>query len=127
MKNKYSLLNYDWDTHTETLDFTTTEHMIDAIINKLAKVILKNKEDKTNTLDLPANDKLVSMFYRNYHFGSIQDRPELTGNVEVDKAIAFAVESLEILQKTTIASEAGIGDTATDEDIAYELGRLIKL
>ena len=117
MENKYALLNYDMDRMEPTPDFLETQRMLDVIVNELAESVRRAEAD----LDLAL---VGECFYGNLHFGLI-GVTRLTGNSIIDRAIKLAIEKIKMLKTRVYAKEAGIGDTATDECIAYELDRLL--
>lgn len=117
MENKYALLNYDMEEIKSTPEFLETQRMLDVIVNELAESVRKVE---TN-LDLAL---VGECFYGNLHYGLIGVN-RLTGNDAIDKAIKLAIEKIKVLKTKVYAKEAGIGDTETDECIAYELDRLL--
>lgn len=117
MENKYALLNYDMEKVEPTKDFIETQDWIDKILNELSTSILAVEHD----LD---PDSIIDCFYENLHYGSIQEE-QLTGDSTIDKALKLAIEKFKLLKTRSFAKEAGIGDTATDECITYELESLL--
>jgi len=117
MTNKYSLLNYDQELVKPTEDFLNTQLMIDTILADLAASCLTTNSNLDPSF-------ISEIFYENFHFGSIQDTVH-TGHEKIDDAIELAVEKLKELNELDMSKEAGIGDTATDEAIAYELEELL--
>ncbi len=115
MENKYSLLNYDMENGKSTPEFEKATKFLDETLKEMVEGI---KSQHTYV----ENETVGYAFYGNLHWGSIgEDRK--TGDSRVDSLIANAVQKISYFAKTE--DHGGIGDTATDEDIAYEVDRLM--
>lgn len=115
-KNPYSLLNYDMENMKSTPEFERATEFIDDTIEEMVKEI-KSEE---SSVDL---EEIVGCFYINLHWSSIQEA-QSCGNARVDAAIACAVEKLREFAKDH-PDNGGIGDTATDECIAFRVDELL--
>jgi len=117
MENPYALLNYNMENNTETPEFKAATDYITKVIAEMTDGI---KADQT---DISA-EEISRCFYHNLHWGSISARV-LCGNTKVDDLIKTAVDSLvEFGDGDT--DDGGIGDTATDESIAYTVEELLE-
>jgi len=114
--NKYALLNYDMDRGVETPEYQKANQFIDEVVTEMTTAIKSQK-----TL-VPASE-IGRCFYGNLHWGRIGEN-RVTGDARVDKLIATAVKRL-VKFSDGPESDGGIGDTATDEAIAYEVDRLM--
>jgi len=118
MKNPYALLNYDMETGTSTPDLERVTKFIDEVLEELVTGF------KATSTDVEPSD-VGYCFYGNLHWGSIgEDRR--TGDVNVDALIKVAVDKIVKYSKQPENRSAAIGDTETDECIAYQLDKLLK-
>ena len=114
-RNPYALLNYDMDNNKSTPELEKLTQSIDNILDGLANAI----KSKPLTIE---SDKIGWAFYGNLHWGSIgEDRK--TGDSRIDELISGAIAELKELKKSPEAKGAGMGDTETDECIAYGLDK----
>jgi hypothetical protein len=116
MENKYSLLNYDMENQLPTPEFERAEKVIDEAITTMVAGI------KSQPTDIEPS-AVGYCFYGNLHWGSIGENRS-TGDKRVDDLIAVAVEKIIDFSKGP-EDDGGIGDTATDECIAYEVDKLM--
>lgn len=119
MENPYSLLNYNMDDMEPTPEFEKATKFITDTITKMVNGI---KEELSDASDYA--DSIGGVFYSNLHWGSIQ-KPQLTGMIKVDAHIAEAIKALTEFRDGPYVMGSGIGDTATDECIAYEVENLL--
>jgi len=99
-----------------TPEFEKATSFLDSVLKELTDGI------KSQHTEVPSED-IGHAFYGNLHWGSIgEDRK--TGDNRIDSLIAEAVQKINNFAKTE--DHGGIGDTMTDECIAYELDRLMK-
>ena len=115
-ENPYALLNYDMDKGESTPEFERATQFIDGVLEEMVKSI-KSEEFRVNT------DEIVGCFYSNLHWSSIQEA-ESCGDARIDAAIAEATRKL-IEFSDGPEDDGGIGDTATDESIAYRVEELL--
>jgi hypothetical protein len=115
MKNPYALLNYDMENGKPTPEFEKATAFLDGVLKDLVNAI------KSQHTEVP-NENIGYAFYGNLHWGSIGENRK-TGDSRIDSLIQDAVQKIHYFAKTE--DDGGIGDTATDECIAYELDRLM--
>jgi hypothetical protein len=115
MENKYSLLNYDMENRKPTPEFEKATKFLDETLKEMVDGI-KSQHTEVD------NESVGYAFYGNLHWGSIGEKRK-TGDSRVDALIADAIQKINYFVKTE--DHGGIGDTATDEDIAYEVDRLM--
>jgi len=114
-KNPYALLNYDMDNMKSTPEFEKVTESIDNTLDELANEI------KSKSFDIDP-DQIGYCFYGNLHWGSIGENRK-TGDSRIDELISGAIKKLKVLAKSPEAKGAGMGDTHTDECIAYALDK----
>jgi hypothetical protein len=114
-KNPYALLNYDMDKDESTPEFERATQFIDGVLEEMVDAI-KSKYFRVDP------DEIVGCFHSNLHWGSIQEA-QSCGDARIDEAIAVAVKKLQ--EFADDPDNGGIGDTATDECIAYRVEELL--
>ena len=115
MKNTYALLNYDMDNNKPTPEFEKATAFLDGVLKELVDGI------KSQHTEVPS-ENVGHAFYGNLHWGAIGENRK-TGDSRIDSLIAEAIQKIRYFAKTE--DHGGIGDTETDECIAYELDRLM--
>lgn len=116
-RNPYALLNYDMDNMKSTPEFEKATSFIDGVIKEMVA--------KIKSEPFQIEPRLIGhCFYGNLHWGSIGEN-RLTGDSRIDDIIAEAVEKL-VEFSNGPEDHGGIGDTQTDECIAYEVIRLME-
>ena len=118
MKNPYALLNYNMETGTSTPEFKRATKFIDEVLEELVK------DFNATSTDVEPSD-VGYCFYGNLHWGSIGEN-RITGDTKVDELIKVAVDKIVEFSKQPENRSAAIGDTETDECIAYQLDELLK-
>jgi len=119
MKNPYSLLNYDMDNMEPTPEFTKATSFINDTIVEMVNAIKKSSSNI-----IKEDPSLVGyVFYGNLHWGSIGENRS-TGDSKIDEIINIAVKKLVDFSNGPDDC-GGIGDTATDEAIAYHVDELM--
>ena len=116
MENKYALLNYDMSNNKSTPEFERATKFIDDVLNEMVTGI------KSEPTQVPS-EYVGYCFYGNLHWGSIGEN-RVTGDKRVDDLIAVAVKKL-VEFSNGPEDDGGIGDTMTDECIAYEVDNLM--
>jgi hypothetical protein len=116
-KNPYALLNYDMDAMKSTPEFEKATGFIDGVIEEMVAKI------KSEPFQIEPS-QVGYCFYGNLHWGSIGEN-RVTGDSRIDGIIAEAVEKL-VEFSNGPEDDGGIGDTHTDECIAYEVDRLMQ-
>ena len=115
-RNPYALLNYDMENGKSTPEFEKATKFIDDVIGKMVSEI------KSQPFSIDPS-QVGYCFYGNLHWGSIGEN-RLTGDGRIDALIGEAVDKILEFSKGP-EDDGGIGDTATDESIAYEVDRLM--
>lgn len=115
MKNPYALLNYDMENDKPTPEFKKATEFITKTITKMVKGIKSEK--------FTIEPKQIGYcFYGNLHWGLIGENRK-SGDERIDKLIKEAIDDIKKFKDEN--DHGGIGDTATDECIAYEVDRLM--
>jgi len=116
-RNPYALLNYDMENGKSTPEFERATSFIDGVLKEMVDGI----RSQPFSID---PSKIGYCFYGNLHWGSIGEN-RLTGDSRIDGLIATAVGKIREFAEGP-EDDGGIGDTMTDECIAYEVDRLMK-
>ena len=116
MENPYALLNYDMDNDKSTPEFEHATKVITDIITKMTTDIKSEKFEIEPSA-------IGSAFYGNLHWGTIQS-PRLTGDDRIDGIIKIGVDAIKEFSDGP-EDDGGVGDTATDESIAYTVDELM--
>jgi hypothetical protein len=115
-ENPYALLNYDMDNNEPTPEFERATQFIDRVLGEMVKSIKSRDFHVSITA-------IINCFYSNLHWSSIQE-PESCGDARIDTIVAEATRKL-IEFSEGPEDDGGIGDTATDESIAYQVEELL--
>ena len=117
MRNPYALLNYDMENGKSTPDLERVTKFLDETLEELVTGI------KSEPTDVEMSD-IGYCFYGNLHFGIIGENRR-TGDKRIDSLIKVAVDKIVKFSKQPENRSAAIGDTETDECIAYRLDELL--
>lgn len=116
MENPYALLNYDMDNNKSTPEFEKATKFITDTITEMVNGI------RSESFEIEPS-QIGWAFYGNLHWGCIgEDRR--TGDIRIDELIKIAVDKLREFSEGP-EDDGGIGDTATDECIAYVVDELM--
>jgi hypothetical protein len=111
--NRYALLNEGEEQKAATEAITEA-------LEEMVEFINKRYQDPSVKVD---RSQIGYCFYGNLHWGSIGEK-RLTGDEVIDLHIANAIENIQIIAEDY--PDAAIGDTMTDELIAYHVDELMK-
>lgn len=113
MKNRYALL-------IEGVEEKEATERIQDVLETMVKGISERFAEPGINID---PRQIGYCFYGNLHWGSIGEN-RLVGDEVVDKLIESAIEDIESISEDY--PDAGIGDTMTDECIAYHVDELMQ-